>query len=203
MELRQRRFLKQGHTRFVVLIPCLGIAIKIAKINFFKGLHRLFIEPWEIKGHVWYWFKCQLIWNSLYGDCFRHHLFRGINANWQEFWFYLRTRHRLLQPTYFSFLGLFNIQKIASAPLITKNRPYFQFYYLSPKANGEHNFDSPENFCLEYNHLKILDYGDIDVREAVLADGDKLSDFDPDWDYEEYKKRRPEQSSASRQAQDA
>ncbi|MFA5124655.1 MAG: hypothetical protein WC473_02410 [Patescibacteria group bacterium] len=203
MKLKQRRFLKQGYTRFVVLIPCLGIAIKIAKINLFKGLDRLFIEPWEIKGYVWYWFKYQLTIDSQHGDSFRHHLFRGINANWQEFRFYLKTKHPLLQPTYFSFFGLFNIQKIASAPLTTKSVPYFQFKALSPRAKGEHNFDSPENFCLENNRLRILDYGDIDVREAVLADGDRLSDFDPDWDYEEYKKRRQKQPPADQQAQDA
>jgi hypothetical protein len=190
----------EGTTRIVIAVPLLGVAIKIARINPLKGLQRLFIFPLKYtikKGNF------KKFWNYLYRETTecnsrsinssRYYLFRGINANWQEFWFYLKNRHPLLQPTYFSFFGLFNIQRIAYKPLITKSECGCQFIILAPRTLT-HGFESAANFCLDKNDkLKFLDYGDEKIRKVIISDGDKIyQQFDPDWDYEEYKKSHPD-----------
>ena len=39
---------------------------------------------------------------------------------------------------------------------------------IMKKAMAQHHFDNPDNFCLENNRIKFLDYGDCEVREVVL-----------------------------------
>ena len=81
----------QGYTRLVIIIPSLGIAIKLAKINFLKGLRAFIIRRLNV----------------------------GIGK------------------------------------------------------------------------IKLLDYGDKKVQSVILNHGDIIrQQFDPDWDYEEYKKNR-------------
>jgi hypothetical protein len=193
--------IERGTTRIVIIIPFLGIVIKIARINLLQGFHCLFIFPLKcaIKNRSFkkvppYFFRQLIVFDSRVLYSFRNLLFRGTNANWQEFWFYLKTRHILLQPTYFSFFGLFNIQKIAFRPLITKSDCDLQFHAITPKARG-HHFENANNFCLDKdNKLKFLDYGDKEVREVVISAGDIIyQEFDPDWDYEEYKKSQVDQ----------
>lgn len=189
--------IKHGTTRVVFVIPCLGIAIKIAKINLFKGFNSLFINPWHYQGfkNCWSSFLDQFRFTCSELCTFRYYWFRGINANWQELIFYQKTKHPLLQPTYFTFFGLANIQKIARTPLTTKSDSYYQFTALSEIAKGEHVFQNPENFCLENGQLRFLDYADPATREAIVADGQALLAFNPDWDFEAHKKSRPNRYS--------
>lgn len=191
----------QGRNRFVVIVPRLGIAIKFAKINVFKALKKLLLNPLKAeKGRKLARLKFQLFNSDFQAfKNFRYYLFRGIRNNLNERKFYQQTKHPILQPTYFSFFGLFNIQKASKVPLKNGEGSCWQFFVLVKINNGYHTFQNPDNFCLEKNRIAILDYGDLNVQKTLLQFGDVFYEkFDPDWDYEAYRKKAAEESAAQK-----
>jgi len=108
----------------------------------------------------------------------------GVRANWSEFLFCLRTRHPFCQPTYFSFLGLFNIQRYGQVCNLHWRTVAVQIEELTDGSSRDdgHHFDCPENFCFDGSKLRILDYGSKRTQRVITAFGVKiLASFDPDW----------------------
>ena len=170
--------IKKGNDRFVVLIPCLGIAVKFPYIRICNTLEILFqnAEP-KLWGVLKTYCELPMFASGVRG--FKRMLFNGLVANWCEFWFYQTTRHPFLQPTYFSFFGLFNIQRLGVASKIKKDDLWRKLMALT---NGNiiddfHHFDNPENFCSKDGRLRILDYGDPICRKIILAYGQVMHHY--------------------------
>ena len=106
-------------------------------------------------------------------------LFFGIMANLNEFIFYRKTKNIFVMPTYFSFFGLINIQKRG------KEIDFWNYldiwrYICHNSANEDqpfcspHSFSKKENFCLDGDKLKMLDYGSRHVNNFLILNGERL-----------------------------
>jgi len=123
------------------------------------------------------WLHWQLFKSTVYSEIsLRQWIFRGIVENWQEFWFYQKTRNLFCVPTYFSFLGLFNIQKLGSEPKININDLHYQFVIFTNNEARGHHYDNNGNFSYQNRKLQILDYGSPKVQKVIIEFGALLQE---------------------------
>jgi hypothetical protein len=120
----------------------------------------------------------------------RYTLLNGTYQNWQEYRLWRRTRSPFLEPTFFSLLGLINVQKYGDQLTgISDVALWSQLLELSDKAvwsNG-HHFANPENFSFRNGTIRMLDYGGRGVEEVVVHHGENIArHFDlskkPSWE---------------------
>jgi hypothetical protein len=113
-------------------------------------------------------------------------LFKGMYENRSEYVFYSQYKSNFLLPTYFSFFGLFNIQKIGKKfEFKNEKEKYLSFWrqmlnVTSREATKDgHHFSNPKNFCEENGKLKIMDYGSPYTQEVLEKYGEKIyKEFD-------------------------
>ena len=160
----------KGKWRIVFVFPWFGIVIKIPVIRFYEGI-KPFLKPKE-----WKRLKGRTVLLKLMIKYRRPFLFGGLVNNWNEFWFYLKTRNPFLQPTYFSFFGLFNIQRYGEPC----NLPIIDLWKCLYKiTNGEvfedsHTFGDPNNFCFYNGKLRIVDYGSRRTHPVIRRYGKRI-----------------------------
>ena len=177
----------KGKWRIVFLFPKQRIAIKIAKIHFLSVAREIFLgcfRDWRLAAYDIRW-----MFDSEDG---RQYLCGGIRSNWNEFLFYLRSRNPLLQPTYFSLLGLINIQQYAKPHLLQNVDVWCQLNQLVGNAvwDDGHHFADARNFCLVNNSLRMLDYGSRRCHRVIQVHGEEIAkNFDPLYSWEEEKKK--------------
>lgn len=163
----------KGSNRVVICFPRLGFVIKFPVIHiaavareFFQGL---------ISGRL---NRTISLWKKLPLDfaCggIKKWLFYGIYANWNEFLFYLETRHDFLVPTFFSLFGLMNIQKYGDAIGFDIADKLDVSSYIG--VDG-HHFLNSGNFCYHRGALKICDYGSHETRKIITENGEKIYHF--------------------------
>jgi hypothetical protein len=109
----------------------------------------------------------------------RYLLFGGIMANWNEYLFYKETKNLFVMPTYFSLFGLINIQKRGQEITFWDYKDIWR-YICHNSANenqpfcNSHSFAEKENFCLDGDKIKMLDYGSRHVHNFLRLNGNKL-----------------------------
>jgi hypothetical protein len=104
-------------------------------------------------------------------------MFKGLIDNWQEYLFYRETRHVFIQPTYFSFFGLVNIQKYGYPEKIRYDallRHFCEIVDSQILVNDGHHFADWRNFSFESGKIKILDYGSLKTRAIIAEHGEKI-----------------------------
>lgn len=166
--------IRNGTCRTVLLIPSLGIVIKVAKIRLISAV----VDFWPIRRRRLWGLKLA---SNVHGSP-RWFLLRGIHDNWGEFVYYIWTRHPLLQPTYFSLLGLINIQRLTEPCTMNGRDLLAHISQLTNKGawKDSHHFVNPNNFAYDGDKLKICDYGGPSTQELISAWGTKiLTEFDP------------------------
>jgi hypothetical protein len=180
---------KKGSNRFVILFPALGIAVKFPIIHLWELIQ---ILCWDVQKHNWK--RLRHSWTkpieSIGG--YSGPLFSGIIANIGEFCFYQKTYHPLLQPTYISFFGFCNIQKIGEQCTLGEIDLWCQLAEIigDDIDNDSHHFMNPNNFCLHNGSLRMLDYGSKWSREIIARHGTKICDlFDPAYCWEDELKK--------------
>lgn len=163
--------------RRVFVFPRLGIVVKTARFYW-----RI---SWENLSHKIRKFGLSSAWSFFFSGTEettgspRRLLAKGLRDNWEEFWFYWRFRHSVLQPTYFSLFGLVNIQKwgeILDEEEFEQKRIWGQMLDLTNKETRSdgHHFTNPANFCLENQHLRMVDYGSPATRKILRKWADVL-----------------------------
>ncbi len=172
-------FIKKGNYRIVIVIG--SLVIKLPRIRLKSGIKCLMHE---IKhGRCLKYYRNDV----LYYTCSKTNFFGGVISNWQEYRFYQSTKLPILMPTYFSFFGLFNIQK--RGQILESNRKDI-FQQLYDLTNGEvfddsHAFENPANFCLENGKLVMIDYSK-KSRKVLIKYGEKIQrEFNPSYNWEE------------------
>jgi hypothetical protein len=85
--------------------------------------------------------------------------FSGVMANWNEFIFYRRAKNPFVMPTYFSFLGLINIQKRGKKIDFWGQGEVWRYVcknceYPNQPFCDSHTFIEIGNFCLDGERLK-------------------------------------------------
>ncbi len=135
--------IKKGRSRIVLIFPYLKIAIKIPLIHFILGIHTLF-ERFKEGLVRWEWNR-----DIESMESFKELLFKGIIYNWREYWFFIKSHHPFLMPTYFSFLGFLNIQRLGRPYLVDSSLLWRKLINLSSGvvAKDNHHFTNPDNFC--------------------------------------------------------
>lgn len=186
--------IKRGTSRLVICLPKLGLVIKLplAKpIVFVRQVISATRLGWKSKD-----MKKWLKWAAWLGEGtdtvgnIRYTLLNGSYQNWQEYRLWRRTRSSFLEPTFFSLLGLVNVQKYGEQLKgISDGALWSQLLELSDKAvwsNG-HHFANPENFSFRDGMIRMLDYGGRGIEEVVIQHGDNIArHFDlskkPSWE---------------------
>lgn len=176
--------ISRGTSRTVLIFE--NFVIKLPRIYFWrtmKNVYRSIRRGYFIKSLGW----------SIYSSMSpKRLLFKGFLDNWREFTYCRELRSPFLQPTYFSLLGLFNIQKVGEKLTVKQVDLWCQLYEMT---SGEvfadsHTFANPDNFCQENERLKMLDYGNARIYEVLKKYGDKIfKNFDFSYDWEERKKQ--------------
>lgn len=179
-------YVKKGKDRLVLVFPILGIVIKFAVIRASEVLKVVFHS---IKGGHWklFVFLCKE-WAPESPYVVSGLLFRGIVANNRERALWKRTHHSFLQPTIFSFFGLFNIQQYGK-PYKSRHIDFWDQIRRITKGEAyinPHHFSEPCNYCVMDGKLRILDYGGHGSAWIVLKHGSKIADeFNFGFRYEE------------------
>ena len=188
----------KGRDRIVFIFPLLGIAVKFPVIHFFAAIKPFFYRfP---KGKRGKYLKRHVFRSSESNLGVKGLLFKGVFANWCEFWLYLKTQNTFLQPTYFSLFGLLNIQRHGELCRLKEINLWCQ---LSELTNGKvfddpHHFSNPRNFCLCGRKLRIFDYGSCRSHDVIIQYGAKIVDFfNPMycWEEEENKRKKKREST--------
>lgn len=110
---------------------------------------------------------------------FGNFLLSGIMANLQEWQFYKQNKNPFCMPTYFSFLGLFNIQKKGEKIDFWDIHEIWRYVVNNsqnpkqPLCDG-HALSEPKNYCTDNGKLKLVDYGNRQVAEFLKLNGKKL-----------------------------
>jgi hypothetical protein len=185
-----------GNSRIIILIPYLGIVLKIARINPLKALNLIFIslgiisnilpEEYTVYQKIkrWFWLRGHHIKYDIFGpiECgstptLMYFLFRGIAANIGEFIYYLlNTKNEFLIPTYFSLFGIVNIQPLQKDVCNKQDRVFGHLCKFTEKNElfkyHAHTFAEQTNFCIDKEgRLRILDYGAIGTQKMVTKYG--------------------------------
>jgi hypothetical protein len=191
--------IKKGNDRVVIIFQSLGIVIKLPIIHLFVVIQKCFDFSIR-KGRRCEWFIKQLSFSLEDHGGFKRRLFMGLVANWNEFWFYWKTRNPFLQPTYFSLFGILNIQRAGEPCTFSGVDLLSQFNNLTNRetSGDPHHFGNPDNFCFCGGKLKILDYGSNRSREIIAKHGKRIANlFDPDYSWEEEKERLREKREST------
>lgn len=181
------KYLK-GSRRIVLIFPKLGFVIKLPRIFIWVFMKRMFkFFPYYPK-NKWQWMKKWFKYDVDVLTGFRDIMYKGIHDNWYERQLYKKTKNVLLQPTYFSFFGILNIQKYGEI-----HKMYFA-YLLQEFMNltedeawkDNHHFANWRNFCFENGKLKIIDYGSKRTQKIILKYGEKIA---REFDFEKVKQK--------------
>lgn len=163
---------------FVIKLPIAKPIVFLRQVKSAIGL------GWET-GEMKKWLK----WAAWLGEDtdvvgnVRYTLLNGTYQNWQEYRLWRRSRSSFLEPTFFSLLGLVNVQKYGNQLTeVSEGALWSQMLELSNNAvwsNG-HHFANPENFSFRDGSIRMLDYGGRGVAEIVIQHGENIaSNFDP------------------------
>lgn len=163
----------KGRTRFVIAFPRLGFVIKFPFIQiwvFKDTIQTLLKKEWGLVWEKWF-----VRVENPYGH--PNKVLIGIWSNLLECYFWYKTRHPVLFPTWFSFLGLFNIQKYGK-PLGNDEAGYVAFVIdrLSNQETQfcEHGFEDPSNYTSVDGRLRIIDYGSRRLWPIMTEYGHKI-----------------------------
>lgn len=167
-------YVKKGSDRIVFTFPKQGFVVKVARIKVFSAVYFLFLELFQ---RNWKSLRMRLRHPMRMPHSIPGAVLRGLSANWKEFTFYTKTRDEILQPTYFSFFGFFNIAKYDD-PCGKESDPYRQLNKIlgiDALARDQHHFGNPKNFCIVQGKLKMLDYGSKETQVILKKYSKKIS----------------------------
>lgn len=104
---------------------------------------------------------------------------QGIMENWYEHRFYRRTRYPFLLPTYFSFFGLVNIQRLGLPCGMSDMEVYRAFLGIAGMDDlmrDPHHFLNAGNFCRHpiTGQFMVLDYGGLECRKILSDHADRI-----------------------------
>ena len=179
-----------GTTRIAICFPKLGFVLKFPHKNPIKG----FIGHLRIFNRIKVYNKKRaeagiktldtFKWRAkyLWVDTKWAYYYSGFRANLFECCVYWTTFSPFLEPTYFSFFGLCNIQRYAKPLDMDSNHHWEQLYDIIERdiySNG-HHFGDPKNFSYDGTCIRMLDYGSHGIRDVVKKYGKQLAkELDP------------------------
>ena len=175
-----------GTTRTVITIPSLGIAIKIARIEFklaFSNLiYSLIRDPDVLMLKIF--FRREFF--SVSPMTFWYFLFCGLLSNLNEWWFTIRYGSDFIAPTYFS-CGLFSVIRcVDPIPTCATSLKFGRKTYGLVSSvvahadidNDTHHWGVSRNFGLLRGKVVMCDYGSPKTREILRKHAKQLAKLD-------------------------
>ena len=170
----------KGTNRMTLILPRWGVVVKFPLIHLGKASTLIFKQV-----RAGRWDAIRFEWSRPVDALIESKklLFLGIVANRNEFAFYQETKNPFLQPTYFSFFGFLNIQKMGEPCTV----PEVEWWRILQKITNEDvyddppHFSDPQNFCFSGGAIKMVDYGSSRCHEVVKNHGLKIMGFFRDW----------------------
>jgi len=169
---------QKGTTRFVLVFTKLGFVIKLPIIKFgniWSGVKYTKKYGWKASSEIW---KIEV--TSQHSPFYS--MIMGIIANRLEWYFWRKTKHPLLQPTWFSAFGLINIQKYGK-PLqyreigwLGMNMQVVTNQTSHAHVRG-HTLGEANNYTSVNGQLRLLDYGSKNVWPVILNYGEKIANL--------------------------
>lgn len=106
-------------------------------------------------------------------------LLAGIMANLQEWRFYRKTKNIFVMPTYFSFLGIINIQKRGSRICFWDDVGVRCYIHKNCQNSLQlfcdgHTLSNIDNFCLDGKNFRMVDYGSRYIESFLEVNGKNL-----------------------------
>ncbi len=170
--------IRRGRTRLVIAFPWLGFVIKLPIIH-------ISLFYWNIKNILQgEWKTVMLLWRIRRTNRFsiKYQLVGGFVANRTEWTIWQKTHNQLLQPTWFSLLGVINIQKFGDP--ISDVRVEWLGMHLQKATNRRshhfsrsHTFGSSANYTNVKGNLRLLDYGDVALLPVIVRYGGKIAEL--------------------------
>ncbi len=164
--------LKVGTTRIAIMIPFLGIVVKIPKISFIHVTKKFLKYGFSQKTRKQFY----LYMLSPFG--LRTLLAAGIVANWSEYLFYRKTKNPFVLPTYFSIFGFCNIQAIGEECDYTNTEIWLVLHEIAGNDlfGDNHCFMNSKNFCVSGGgKLRQLDYASKGSQKVILKYGQQFA----------------------------
>ena len=147
----------RGTQRIVVEVPWLGIVLKFPIFRI-KIMLKSFVEVFEYRRARKEPVDVEWLAEYFINDFW----YQGFIENWNEFMNYLDELHPFLQPTYFSFGGLCNIQKLGAPTDVERSAlvVQIQLYTEMHAFDHSHSFFGRSNYCKDSDgKLRMTDYG--------------------------------------------
>jgi hypothetical protein len=157
----------KGSSRIVLVFT--KVVVKIPRVYFrraFKAMYNSIVRGFFFKS----------MRNGVYVHSSpRKFLFRGFVENWNEFIYYYKSKLVILQPTYFSLFGIFNIQEVGEK-LETNVDLWNQLYDVTDGmvVKDGHAFRNTDNFCKKDGYIKMIDYGSERTIQVLKKYGDEI-----------------------------
>jgi hypothetical protein len=179
----------KGTTRYVLPLPHMGIVIKLPIIRLGIACEALYCILREKRGGRLKWLYSEIFefTPEMYGSLKRF-LFLGAKENWEEFLFSQEMHKRApIRKTFFSFLGLCNVQRYGE-PLEIEEGFFSTWWKQLVRLFGNdtirdgHHFENTNNFCREKDALIFLDYGSRKTQNIIRKHTPKFFTFFKDTD---------------------
>ncbi len=167
--------IKFGTSRIVLLIPQLGVALKFPRLYIREMLVEVYFGYLKRRRFKELWSFMKASPDTI--GSFRYLIFHGLLCNLSEFWFYVKTRNTLAWPTYFSFFGICNIQKLGKIPPF--DEAWFIYNLILSIGRGDirdnHCFSNVSNFTISKDDgLYFLDYASPNCQLVMQKYEDEL-----------------------------
>lgn len=173
----------KGSRRIVLALPNYGIVLKFPLLrtrnirDFWMGdVVGMYKEMYSSKHHeaqALYW---EAVWLG-FKRCMHQCFFGGLADNWRERRYYKycdASVRPLLQPTYFSFVGLVNLQQLGTPAKDESVCRRARRVIWPDAAHDGHHWEMSANFDISSGHFKLLDYGSVATQKIVNKHGPAL-----------------------------
>ena len=166
--------IKNGTFRTVIVIPELGIVVKLARIRLPTAIRHLRTQ--YRRGTLLEWIKFEAGESSVEDRLsMRGMLLGGIVANLRERRFCRKTRHPAIQPTHLSLLGFANIQEYGeSLPENAELWPLLLDITRGEILADKHHFENSNNFCWHDDWFSFRDYSSPVVQGIIERYGEEI-----------------------------
>lgn len=165
--------IKRGTSRIVIVLPKLGIVIKLARTYPLAWVKHLWFL-WRLRRRMNFWLELKDHFNAGVDDVssFDAFLLCGLCANWQEWRYWKQHRFRALVPTYWSLFGLCNIQAYGNANSMDLNGWALVFQRLLVATQRDiwednHCFCVLRNFVDYAGTIRLVDYGSLKTQRVL------------------------------------
>lgn len=171
--IAQQCVVRVGSNRIILDLVKIGFVIKLPLAHgvLFYVTIKAFIDGTSIISFP-EWVAYPMDNNGFWG--LKRTLFKGIADNWREFRFSVASGHPFVQPTYFSLLGLVNVQRRGDPPKMESGEFLGQLQRLAGEEcfySDPHHFKNVDNFCWDGSFLRMTDYGSSQTRLVILKRG--------------------------------